>query len=108
MEKYIKTILHVFSIKILKQYHQLWYMFLLYLNVIIDQKGHGYSNMIDKRIHVNTIMGPVSTTNECLIDKAETSLGRNWDCKIDNEFKFDYRRECVRVFRYTKVKNDTI
>lgn len=64
--------------------------------------------MIDKRIHVNTIMRPASTTNECLIDKAETSLGRNWDCKIDNEFKFDYRRECVRVFRYTKVKNDTI
>ena len=53
-------------------------------------------------------MRPASTTNECLIDKAETSLGRNWDCKIDNEFKFDYRRECVRVFRYTKVKNDTI
>lgn len=64
--------------------------------------------MINKRIHVNTIMGPASTTNECLIDKAETSLGRNWDCEIDNEFKFDYQREWVRVFRYTKVKNDTI
>ncbi len=49
-------------------------------------------------------MGPASTTNESLIEKAETSLGRNWDCEIDNEFKFDYRRECVRVFRYTKVK----
>lgn len=64
--------------------------------------------MIDKRIHVNTMMGPANTTNERFRDKAETSLGRNWDCEIDNEFKFDYRRECVRVFRYTKVENDTI
>mgnify|MGYP003356495040 FL=1 len=64
--------------------------------------------MIDKRIHVNTMMGPASTTNERLRYKAETRLGRNWDCEIDNEFKFDYRRECVHVFRYTKVKNDTI
>nr|DAW36383.1 MAG TPA: hypothetical protein [Caudoviricetes sp.] len=64
--------------------------------------------MIDKRIHVNTMMGPASTTNERLSDKAGTSLGRNWDCEIDNEFKFDYRRGCVRVCRYTKVKNDTI
>ncbi len=64
--------------------------------------------MIDKRIHVNTMMGPASTTNERLIDKAYTSFGRNWDCKIDNEFKFNYQREYVRVFRYTKVKNDTI
>ena len=53
-------------------------------------------------------MGPASTANERLREKARTSLGRNWDRKIDNEFKFDYRRECVRVFRYTKVKNDTI
>ena len=53
-------------------------------------------------------MGPANTIHERLRDKAETSLRRNWDCEIDNEFKFDYRRECVRVFRYTKVKNDTI
>lgn len=53
-------------------------------------------------------MGPASTTNERLRDKTETSLGRNWDCEIDNEFKFDYQRECVSVFRYTKVRNDTI
>lgn len=64
--------------------------------------------MIDKRIHVNTIMGPASTTNERLRCKAETSLGRNWDCEIDNEFKFDYQHELVRVFIYTKVKNDTV
>lgn len=108
MEKYIKTILHLFSIKILKQYHQLWYMFLLYLNVIIDQKGHVYSNMIDKRIHVNTIMGPASPTKERLRDRAGTSLGRNWGCEIDDEFQFDYQHEYVRVFRYIKVKNDTI
>lgn len=108
MEKYIKTILHLFSIKILKQYHQLWYMFLLYLNVIIDQKGHGYSNMIDKRIHVNTMMGPAGTTNERLRDKAETILRRNWCREIDDEFQFDYQHEYVRVFRYTKVENDTI
>lgn len=54
------------------------------------------------------MMGPAGTTNERLRDKAETSLGRNWDCEIDNEFQFDYKNECVRVFRYTKVKNDTI
>lgn len=54
------------------------------------------------------MMGPASTTNERLREKADMSLGRNWDCEIDNEFKFDYQRECVRVFRYTKVKNDTI
>lgn len=63
--------------------------------------------MIDKRIHVNTMMGPDNTTKEHLRDKVETILGRNWDCKIDNEFQFDYQHECVRVFRYTKVKNDT-
>lgn len=74
----------------------------------MDQKGHGYSNMIDKRMHVNTMMRPASTTNERLREKADLSLGRNWDCEIDNEFEFDYQRECVRVFRYTKVKNDTI
>lgn len=64
--------------------------------------------MIDKRIHVNTIMGPAGTTNERLRDKAETSLRRNRDCEIDNEFQLDYQNEWVRVFRYTKVKNDTI
>lgn len=53
-------------------------------------------------------MGPASTTNERLRDKVETSLGRNWDYEINNEFKLDYQHECVRVFRYTKVKNDTI
>lgn len=74
----------------------------------MDQKGHGYSNMIDKRIYVNTMMGPASTTTERLRDKAKTSLGRNWDCEIDDEFQFDYQHECVRVFRYTKVGNDTI
>lgn len=69
---------------------------------------HGCIDVIDKRIHVNTMMGPAGTTNERLRDKAETSLGRNWDCGIDNEFICDYQHECVRVFRYTKVKNDTI
>lgn len=64
--------------------------------------------MIDKRIHVNTIMGPANTIKERLKDKAETSLGRNYDCEIDDEFQFDYQHECVRVFRYTKVENDTI
>lgn len=64
--------------------------------------------MIDKRIHVNTMMGPASPTKERLRDKAGTSLGRNWGCEIDDEFQFDYQHECVRVFRYTKVKNDTI
>ena len=54
------------------------------------------------------MMGPTSTTKERPRDKAETSLGRNWDCEIDDEFQFDYQHECVRVFRYTKVKNDTI
>ena len=64
--------------------------------------------MIDKRIHVNTMTGPVNTTKERLRDKAETSLGRYLDCEIDYEFKLDYQHECVRVFRYTKVENDTI
>lgn len=64
--------------------------------------------MIDKRIHVNTMMGPASTTKEHLRDKAETGLGRNCGCEIDDEFQLDYQHECVRVFRYTKVKNDTI
>lgn len=54
------------------------------------------------------MMGPTSTTKERLRDKADTSLGRNWDCEIDNEFQFDYQHECVRVCRYTKVENDTI
>ena len=63
--------------------------------------------MIDKQIYVNTMMGPASTINERLREKADISLVRNWDCEIDNEFKFDYRRECVRVFRYTKVNHDT-
>ena len=49
-------------------------------------------------------MGLASTTNERLRDKAETSLGRNRDCEIDDEFQFDYQHECIRVFRYTKVE----
>lgn len=53
------------------------------------------------------MMGPASTTNESLREKADMSLGRNWDCEIDNEFKCDYQRECVRVFRYKKVNHDT-
>lgn len=53
-------------------------------------------------------MGPASTTKERLRYKAETGWGRNWGCEIDNEFQFDYQYECVRVFRYIKVKNDTI
>lgn len=53
------------------------------------------------------MVGPASTTKERLRDKAETSLGGNWGCEIDVEFKFDYRHECVRVFRYTKVNHDT-
>lgn len=53
-------------------------------------------------------MGPASPTTERLRDKAKTSLRRNWDCEIDDEFQFDYKHECVRVFRYTKVENDTI
>lgn len=65
-------------------------------------------DVLDKRIHVNTMMGPASITNERLREKADISLGRNWDCEIDNEFKFYYQRECVRVFRYIKVENDTI
>lgn len=64
--------------------------------------------MIDKRIHVNTMLGPASTTKERLRDKAETGLGRNWGWEIDKEFQCDYQHKCVRVFRYTKVKNDTI
>lgn len=78
MEKYIKTILHLFSIKILKQYHQLWYMFLLYLNVIIDQKGHGYSNMIDKRIPVNTIMSSANPTRDRLYNKYSKNYHKNY------------------------------
>lgn len=58
--------------------------------------------MIDKRITVDTIMGPASTIRESLGEVIDTSLGRNYDCKIDNEFQFDYRRECVRVFKYIK------
>lgn len=65
-------------------------------------------DMIDKRIYVNIMMGPASTTKERLRDKAETSLGRSWDCEIDDEFQCDYQHEYVRVFRYTKVENDTI
>lgn len=53
-------------------------------------------------------MGPAGPTNERLRDNVYTSLRRNWDCEINNEFQFDYRHECVRAFRYTKVKNDTI
>ena len=60
--------------------------------------------MINKRIHVNTVMGPASTIGDKLIEKCDCSFGRNYDCEIENEFKFDYRRECVRVFRYTKVE----
>lgn len=54
------------------------------------------------------MMGPASVTKERLRDKAETSLGRNWGCEIDDEFQFDYQHECVRVFGYIKVQNDTI
>ena len=49
-------------------------------------------------------MGPASTIGDKLIEKCDCSFGRNYDCEIENEFKFDYRRECVRVFRYTKVE----
>lgn len=58
--------------------------------------------MIDKRITVDTVMGPASTIGESLREAIDTSLGRNYDCEIDNEFKFDYKRECVRMFKYIK------
>lgn len=60
--------------------------------------------MINKRIHVNTVMGPASTTGDKLIAKCDYNCGRNYDCEIENEFEFDYRRECVRVFRYEKLE----
>lgn len=49
-------------------------------------------------------MGPASTTNDKLIAKCDYNCGRNYDCEIENEFKFDYQRECVRVFRYEKLE----
>ena len=60
--------------------------------------------MINKRIYVNTVMEPASTTGDKLIAKCDYNYGRNYDCEIENEFKFDYRRECVRVFRYEKLE----
>lgn len=102
MKKYIKTILHLFSIKILKQYHHLWYMFLLYLNVIIDQKGHGYSNMICKRIPVDIIMSSARPTIDRLDNKYSNSNGKNYQCNFADELILDYERECSKVFRYVK------
>lgn len=104
MQKYIKTILHLFSIKILKQYHQLWYMFLQYLNVIIDQKGHGYSNMIDKRILVDIIMVSSQPTRDRLNNKYSNSHSTNYQCNFADEIRIDYIKECNKVFRYIKCE----
>lgn len=49
-------------------------------------------------------MGPARTTGDKLIAKCDYNCGRNYDCEIENEFKLDYQRECVRVFRYEKAE----
>lgn len=77
-------------------------MFLLYLNVIIDQKEHGYSNMIDKRILVDTIMSSARPTIDRLDSKYSNSNGKNYQCNFADELILDYKTECTKVFRYVK------
>lgn len=69
---------------------------------MIDQKGHGYSNMIDKRILVDTIMSSARPTIDRLDRKYSNSNDKNYQCNFADELIVDYKKECTKVFRYVK------
>lgn len=77
-------------------------MYSLYSNAIIDTKGHGCLNMIDKRIPVDTIMGPSGPTIDILNDEYSRSRSKNYQCNFADELRLDYKTGCAKVFRYTK------